>query len=99
MLQHTIPDFFIPAQAGIHLPANKTVGPWIPACAGMTSGLLAAFCLLWALAPPAAAQIIGPAGASDQLLSIQADSGVEWQQDQKLYIARGIFVADTATTE
>ena len=99
MLQHTIPDFFIPAQAGIHLPANKTVRPWIPACAGMTSGLLAAFCLLWALAPRAEAQIIGPAGASDQPLSIQADSGVEWQQDQKLYIARGNAVATRGTSE
>jgi len=71
----------------------------IPDFAIPAGGLLAAFGLLLALAPPAVAQIIGPAGASDQPLSIQADSGVEWQQDQKLYIARGNAVATRGTSE
>jgi lipopolysaccharide export system protein LptA len=34
-----------------------------------------------------------PGQASDQPLQIQADSGIEWQQDAHLYIARGNAVA------
>jgi lipopolysaccharide export system protein LptA len=40
----------------------------------------------------AVAQLLNPSG--DNLpLQVQADSGIEWQQDQKLYIARGNAVA------
>jgi len=40
----------------------------------------------------AIAQLLNPSG--DNLpLQVQADSGIEWQQDQKLYIARGNAVA------
>lgn len=52
-----------------------------------------------ALAPRADAQILGPAGADNQPLQVQADSGIEWQQDQKLYIARGNAVATRGTSE
>jgi lipopolysaccharide export system protein LptA len=42
--------------------------------------------------PPAGA--VGPERASeDQPIQIQADSGIEWQQDAHLYIARGNAVA------
>lgn len=58
-----------------------------------------AFCLVVALAGPATAQIVGPAAANDQPLNIQADSGIEWQQDQKLYVARGNAVATRGTSE
>jgi lipopolysaccharide export system protein LptA len=69
----------------------------VPGCAGMTiramfSGL---FCL--ALAIQAGAQILAP--GDNQPLQIQADSGIEWQQDQKLYIARGNAVATRGTSE
>ena len=81
----------VSAQAGTDGPVS------LLSCAGITGGLLALSCLL--RTTMAVAQIIGPAGASDQPLSIQADSGVEWQQDQKLYIARGNAVATRGTSE
>ena len=99
MSQRTTPDFVIPAQAGIHGAAASPYEKWIPACAGMTRGLIAALSLLVMLTQPSAAQIVGPGAANDQPLNIQADSGIEWQQDQKLYIARGNAVATRGTSE
>jgi lipopolysaccharide export system protein LptA len=87
-----------PAQAGTHRSASSRADKWIPACAGIIRWLGLPFLLL-VMASPAGAQIVGPAGASDQPLSIQADSGVEWQQDQHLYIARGNAVATRGTSE
>jgi lipopolysaccharide export system protein LptA len=52
-----------------------------------------------ALSPCAGAQIVGPGAASDQPLQVQADAGIEWQQEQKLYIARGNAVATRGTSE
>ena len=59
---------------------------------------LALFALL-AATPfvPALAQL--PGASDDQPLQIQADSGIEWQQDAHLYIARGNAVATRGTSE
>ena len=57
--------------------------------------------VLLLLAPlTAAAQglSLGP-GNSSQPVQIQADSGIEWQQNQQLYIARGNAVATRGSTE
>lgn len=43
------------------------------------------------LAPPAAAQL-GPADNGSPI-NVQSDSGIEWQQDKQIYIARGNAVA------
>jgi lipopolysaccharide export system protein LptA len=49
--------------------------------------------LIAAAAPPT------PAPNDDQPLQIQADSGIEWQQDAHLYIARGNAVAIRGSSE
>lgn len=41
----------------------------------------------------------GPQGGDDGPISIQADSGVEWQQSQRVYIARGNAVAARGNSE
>jgi lipopolysaccharide export system protein LptA len=46
----------------------------------------------------AAAQLLSPS-ADNLPLNVQADSGIEWQQDQKLYIARGNAVATRGPAE
>ncbi len=46
---------------------------------------------------PATAQILGP--SDNQPLQIQADSGIEWQQNARLYIARGNAVATRGSSE
>jgi lipopolysaccharide export system protein LptA len=48
-----------------------------------------------ALLPSGAGAQLGPAdaGAGNSPINIQADSGIEWQQNQQLYIARGNAVA------
>jgi lipopolysaccharide export system protein LptA len=40
-----------------------------------------------------------PGANDDQPIQIQADSGIEWQQDAHLYIARGNAVATRGTSE
>jgi lipopolysaccharide export system protein LptA len=54
-----------------------------------------------AAAPPAWAQSAAgaAAGAADEPLQIQADSGIEWQQNARVYIARGNAVATRGTSE
>lgn len=47
---------------------------------------------------PALAQLSGQ-GDNGQPIQIQADSGIEWQQDQHLYIARGNAVASRGPSE
>lgn len=89
----------VPAKTGTHRATSVLAGSWIPVFGGIARGLLAPCGLLLALTSPADAQIVGPGAASDQPLQIQADSGIEWQQDQKLYIARGNAVATRGTSE
>ncbi len=62
--------------------------------------LVLSLCAAIAAAP---AQVPSPlaqtAGADNQPLQIQADSGIEWQQDAHLYIARGNAVATRGSSE
>jgi lipopolysaccharide export system protein LptA len=58
--------------------------------------------LVWLSAgtPPLAAQGLGLGAASeDRPIAISAASGIEWQQDAQVYIARGNAVAKRGTTE
>ena len=49
---------------------------------------------------PAAAQGLNLGAASeDRPIAISANSGIEWQQDAQVYIARGNAVAKRGTTE
>ena len=55
---------------------------------------------LWCTWPPAAAQGLNLGGASDDRpIAISATSGIEWQQDAQVYIARGNATAKRGTTE
>ena len=55
---------------------------------------------LWSGAPPATAQGLSLGGASDDRpIAISATSGIEWQQDAHVYIARGNAVAKRGMTE
>jgi lipopolysaccharide export system protein LptA len=55
---------------------------------------------LWCAWPPAAAQGLNLGGASDDRpIAISATSGIEWQQDAQVYIARGNATAKRGTTE
>jgi lipopolysaccharide export system protein LptA len=57
------------------------------------------FCCCFSI-PPAAAQGLSLGSASeDRPIEISADSGIEWQQDAQVYIARGNAVANRAHTE
>lgn len=50
--------------------------------------------------PPAAAQGLSLGGVSeDRPIEVSADSGIEWQQDAQVYIARGNAIAKRGTTE
>jgi lipopolysaccharide export system protein LptA len=65
-------------------------GIWLPS-------LLLYLCCAW---PPAAAQGLNLGGASDDRpIAISATSGIEWQQDAQVYIARGNATAKRGTTE
>src|SRR6201997_3476769 len=65
-------------------------GIWFPS-------LLLYLCSAW---PPAAAQGLNLGAASeDRPIAISATSGIEWQQDAQVYIARGNAVAKRGTTE
>jgi lipopolysaccharide export system protein LptA len=59
--------------------------------------ILAAIVPALALALPACAQL-GPADASAPI-NVQSDSGIEWQQNKQIYIARGNAVATRGTGE
>ena len=67
---------------------------------GQTASVLA---LLFSLLPPAPglAQIgfPGASGGDDGPIRIQADAGIEWQQNQRVYIARGNAVAARGNNE
>ncbi len=61
---------------------------------------LMAACAAAILCCPAAgsrAQLLAP--GDDRPIQIQADSGIEWQQDAKVYVARGNAVASRGPTE
>ena len=61
---------------------------------------LAAFVLLLFGGPPVAAQGLGVGAASaDRPIAISATSGIEWQQNAQVYIARGNAVAKRGATE
>ena len=62
------------------------------AAASVLGGIVAA-----AQGAPAPAQTLGVTG--NQPIAITADSGIEWQQDARLYIARGHAIATRGTTE
>jgi len=65
-------------------------------------GVCVALVLLWLLSAetPAAAQRLNLGTASeDRPIAISANSGIEWQQDAQVYIARGNAVAKRGTTE
>ena len=50
--------------------------------------------------PPSSAQGLSLGGVSeDRPVEVSADSGIEWQQDAQLYIARGNAIAKRGTTE
>jgi lipopolysaccharide export system protein LptA len=67
----------------------------IPTCGTAAIGLALLFCGI--PHSPASAQAVPPA---DNLpVQIQSDSGIEWQQDQHLYIARGNAVASRGPSE
>ena len=54
----------------------------------------------WSAALPAAAQGLSPGAISeDRPVAISATSGIEWQQEAQVYIARGNAVAKRGTTE
>jgi lipopolysaccharide export system protein LptA len=67
---------------------------------GQGAAALAFLLSLWPSAP-GLAQIgfPGAPGADDGPMRIQADSGIEWQQNQKVYIARGNAVAARGNNE
>ena len=55
---------------------------------------------LWSGGPPAAAQGLNLGAASeDRPIAISATSGIEWQQDAQVYIARGNATAKRGSTE
>jgi lipopolysaccharide export system protein LptA len=66
------------------------------------SGICFAWLLLclWSAGPPTAAQGLNLGAASeDRPIAISATSGIEWQQDAQVYIARGNATAKRGTTE
>jgi lipopolysaccharide export system protein LptA len=56
-----------------------------------------ALVLLALSAPSTQAQLLG--GDSSQPIEIQADSGIEWRQNEQLYIARGHAIAKRGASE
>jgi lipopolysaccharide export system protein LptA len=59
--------------------------------------IASALVLLALPAPSARAQLLG--GDSSQPIEIQADSGIEWRQNEQLYIARGHAIAKRGSSE
>ncbi|MBV9583449.1 MAG: hypothetical protein JO213_01015 [Alphaproteobacteria bacterium] len=76
-------------------------------CLGVLShvrGIALSLLLLGISGQQVAAQLLTPSTDNPPLadnppLNVQADSGIEWQQDQKLYIARGNAVATRGPAE
>jgi lipopolysaccharide export system protein LptA len=57
------------------------------------------FSLAWPLPGLAQIGMPGASGGDDGPIRIQADSGIEWQQNQRVYIARGNAVAGRGNNE
>jgi lipopolysaccharide export system protein LptA len=76
----------------------EPLGAWFPRA---TPGLVVLLAGFLACGPrPTAAQGLNPLTAgSAQPINITADSGIEWQQDKQIYIARGNAVAKRGTSE
>ena len=75
-------------------PASRLPPRW--SAIGFASVLLC----LWSAGAPAAAQGLNLGAASeDRPVAISATSGIEWQQDAQVYIARGNATAKRGTTE
>ena len=75
-------------------PASRPPPCW--SAIGFASVLLC----LWSASVPAAAQGLNLGAASeDRPIAISATSGIEWQQDAQVYIARGNATAKRGTTE
>src|SRR5207248_7324029 len=54
----------------------------------------------WLIPAPVRAQGLSLGGVSqDRPIEISADSGIEWQQDAQVYIARGNAIAKRGSTE
>ena len=87
-------DIVVPAQAGTRISTAPRADRWIPVCAGVAFATAMLVCI------DAAAQTVAGTAASDnQPVQIQADSGIEWQQNARVYIARGNAVATRGTSE
>ena len=72
--------------------------PFQPSWNGICSALV--FLYLSSTGAPAAAQGLNLGATSDDRpIAISATSGIEWQQDAQVYIARGNAVAKRGTTE
>ena len=81
------------------LVLNRPLGSPVPVRRGRICSASLLFCLWWA-GPPAAAQGLNLSAASeDRPIAISATSGIEWQQDAQVYIARGNATATRGTTE
>lgn len=83
------------------MPADRRPGPTRGRPAGRIAAALFAlsFALTLPLAPGARAQGLTLGGPSNkQPVTISADSGIEWQQNAKVYIARGHAVATRGAT-
>src|SRR5436305_13708088 len=88
----------VPTKATIHFSAVRKVDKWVSAFAGTAIELGITIVLMCALLlAEAAAQMLAP--NDNQPLQLQADSAIEWQQNAKLYIARGNAVAIRGPSE
>jgi lipopolysaccharide export system protein LptA len=87
------------------MPADRLCGPIIRLAVGSAGrrGVPALAALLagaWLSTSAASAQGLSLGGVSeDRPIEISADSGIEWQQDAKVYIARGNAIAKRGTSE
>src|ERR1700756_4859709 len=70
-------------------------------CFARATVLIGLLCVGGLSGPPgAAAQGLSLSGVSeDRPIEVSADHGIEWQQDAKVYIARGNAIAKRGTTE
>jgi len=89
------------------MPSSRHGSRWpVPDCSGRELRRLVLGLVLvlagWVHEPPfAAAQGLNPLGATagSQPIDITADTGIEWDQDKQVYIARGNAVAIRGTSE
>jgi lipopolysaccharide export system protein LptA len=79
------------------MPADPGPARHRPTAGWLSAGWLAAALLALPLAARAQGLTLG-AASDRQPITISAASGIEWQQDQKLYIARGHATATRGTT-